>query len=73
MQDQPATDSIQLPPRPAFTGTPTSTSAESYYSTLLHLITALGGFRPFSESPKTDIVRARSALFGTKTKEPELP
>jgi antirestriction protein ArdC len=33
---RPSTDSIQLPPREAFIGTPTSTPAESYYSTLLH-------------------------------------
>ena len=33
---RPSTDSIQLPPREAFIGSPTSTPAESYYSTLLH-------------------------------------
>ena len=33
---RPSTDSIQLPPREAFIGTPTSTPAELYYSTLLH-------------------------------------
>ena len=33
---RPSTDSIQLPPREAFIGTPTSTPAESYYSTLCH-------------------------------------
>jgi antirestriction protein ArdC len=33
---RPSTDSIQLPSREAFIGTPTSTPAESYYSTLLH-------------------------------------
>jgi antirestriction protein ArdC len=33
---RPATDSIQLPPREAFIGSPTSTPAESYYATLLH-------------------------------------
>jgi antirestriction protein ArdC len=33
---RPSTDSIQLPPREAFIGSPTSTQAESYYSTLLH-------------------------------------
>ena len=32
----PSTDSIQLPPRQAFTGTLTSTPAESYYATLCH-------------------------------------
>jgi antirestriction protein ArdC len=37
---RPSTDSIQLPPRGAFIGTPTSTPAESYYSTLC-LSTAL--------------------------------
>src|ERR1019366_1570514 len=36
---RPATDSIQLPPREAFIGTPTSTPAESYYSTLCHELT----------------------------------
>jgi antirestriction protein ArdC len=36
---RPATDSIQLPPREAFIGTPTSTPAEAYYSTLLHELT----------------------------------
>ena len=34
-----STDSIQLPPREAFIGTATSTSAEAYYSTLLHELT----------------------------------
>src|ERR1700678_549968 len=33
---RPSTDSIQLPPREAFTGSATSTPAESYYSTLCH-------------------------------------
>ena len=33
---RPSTDSIQLPPREAFIGSPTSTAAESFYSTLLH-------------------------------------
>src|ERR1700722_5159945 len=33
---RPSTDSIQLPPREAFTGTATSTPAEAYYSTLCH-------------------------------------
>ena len=33
---RPSTDSIQLPPREAFIGSPTSTAAEAYYSTLLH-------------------------------------
>ena len=33
---RPATDSIQLPPRDAFIGSPTSTPAEAYYSTLLY-------------------------------------
>jgi antirestriction protein ArdC len=36
---RPSTDSIQLPPREAFTGTATSTPAESYYSTVLHELT----------------------------------
>jgi antirestriction protein ArdC len=36
---RPSTDSIQLPPRDAFIGSPTSTPAESYYSTLLHELT----------------------------------
>ena len=36
---RPSTDSIQLPPREAFIGTPTSTPAEAYYSTLLHELT----------------------------------
>ena len=35
----PSADSIQLPPREAFIGTPTSTPAEFYYSTLLHELT----------------------------------
>jgi antirestriction protein ArdC len=34
-----ATDSIQLPPREAFIGSPTSTPAEAYYSTILHELT----------------------------------
>jgi antirestriction protein ArdC len=33
---RPSTDIIQLPPRAAFIGTPTSSAAESYYSTLCH-------------------------------------
>src|SRR5208337_4644227 len=33
---RPSTDSIQLPPRDAFIGTPTSTPAETYFSTLCH-------------------------------------
>src|ERR1700722_453943 len=33
---RPSTDSIQLPPREALTGSATSTPAESYYSTLCH-------------------------------------
>ena len=33
---RPSTDSIQLPPREAFIGSPTSSPAESYYSTLCH-------------------------------------
>jgi hypothetical protein len=33
---RPSTDSIQLPPREAFIGSPTSTAAESFYSTLCH-------------------------------------
>jgi len=36
---RPSTDSIHLPPREAFTGTATSTAAESYYSTVLHELT----------------------------------
>ena len=36
---RPSTDSIQLPPREAFTGSATSTPAESYYSTLCHELT----------------------------------
>jgi antirestriction protein ArdC len=36
---RPSTDSIQLPPREAFIGSPTSAPAESYYSTLLHELT----------------------------------
>jgi antirestriction protein ArdC len=36
---RPSTDSIQLPPREAFIGNPTSTPAEAYYSTLLHELT----------------------------------
>ncbi len=36
---RPSTDSIQLPSRAAFIGSPTSTPAESYYSTLLHELT----------------------------------
>ena len=36
---RPSTDSIQLPPREAFTGTATSTPAEAYYSTLCHELT----------------------------------
>jgi len=33
---RPSTDSIQLPPREAFIGSPTSTPTESYYSTVCH-------------------------------------
>lgn len=36
---RPSTDSIQLPPREAFIGSPTSSAAESYYTTLLHELT----------------------------------
>ena len=36
---RPSTDSIQLPPREAFTGTATSSPAEAYYSTKLHELT----------------------------------
>jgi len=36
---RPSTDSIQLPPREAFIGSPTSSPAEAYYSTLLHELT----------------------------------
>jgi antirestriction protein ArdC len=36
---RPSTDSIQLPPRETFIGTPTSSPAESYYSTLCHELT----------------------------------
>jgi antirestriction protein ArdC len=36
---RPSTDSIQLPPREAFIGTPTSTPAESFYSTICHELT----------------------------------
>jgi antirestriction protein ArdC len=36
---RPSTDSIQLPPREAFIGSPTSTAGESYYATLLHELT----------------------------------
>jgi antirestriction protein ArdC len=36
---RPSTDSIQLPTREAFIGSPTSTPAEAYYSTLLHELT----------------------------------
>ena len=36
---RPSTDSIHLPPRDAFIDTPTSTPAESYYSTLCHELT----------------------------------
>jgi antirestriction protein ArdC len=36
---RPSTDSIHLPPREAFIGTPRSTPAESYYSTLCHEMT----------------------------------
>ena len=39
IQDSAATDGIQLPACDAFIGTPTSTAAESYYSTLLHELT----------------------------------
>jgi len=40
---RPSTDSIQLPPRESFIGSPTSTAAEAYYSTLLHELTHLSG------------------------------
>jgi antirestriction protein ArdC len=36
---RPSTDSIQLPPREAFIGSPTSTPAEAYYSTIFHELT----------------------------------
>ena len=42
---RPSTDSIQLPPREAFTGSATSTPAESYYSTLCHELTHYAAFR----------------------------
>jgi hypothetical protein len=42
MRDQPASGNIQDPARDAFTVTPTRPAAESYFSTLFHLITALG-------------------------------
>jgi predicted DNA-binding WGR domain protein len=34
-----STDSIQLPPREAFIGSPTSSPAEAYYSTIFHELT----------------------------------
>ena len=40
---RPSTDSIQLPPREAFIGSPTSTAAEAYYSTLFHELVHLSG------------------------------
>jgi hypothetical protein len=36
---RPATDSIQLPPREVFIGSPISSPAESYYSTICHELT----------------------------------
>ena len=42
---RPSTDSIQLPPREAFTGSATSTPAESYYSTLCHELIHYAAFR----------------------------
>jgi len=36
---RPSTDSIQLPPREAFIGSPTSAPAEAYYSTIFHELT----------------------------------
>ena len=36
---RPSTDSIQIPPREAFIGSPTSTPAESFYSTICHELT----------------------------------
>jgi len=36
---RPSTDSIHLPPREAFMGTPTSSATEGYYATLLHELT----------------------------------
>jgi antirestriction protein ArdC len=36
---RPSTDSIQLPPREVFVGSPTSSPAESFYSTLCHELT----------------------------------
>ena len=52
MRDQPASGNIQLPAHDAFTGTPTSTAAKSYYSTLSHLIAeffnSIGGKQIFA-------------------------
>ncbi len=39
-----STDSIQLPPRETFIGTPTSTAMESYYAVLLHELTHWTGY-----------------------------
>jgi antirestriction protein ArdC len=36
---RPSTDTIQIPPREAFIGSPTSTPAESFYSTICHELT----------------------------------
>ncbi len=41
---RPSTDSVQLPPREAFFGSPTSSPAESYYATLLHELTHYAAF-----------------------------
>jgi antirestriction protein ArdC len=54
---RPSTDSIQLPPRAAFAGTPTSAPAEAYYSTLLHELTHW-------TSPETRCNRQLGKRFG---------
>jgi antirestriction protein ArdC len=41
----PSTDTIQLPERTAFTGSPTSSPTESYYSTLCHELTHWTGVK----------------------------
>lgn len=55
----PSTDAIQLPERAAFTGSPTSSPTETYYSTLCHELTHWTGV-------KTRCDRDLSGRFGSQ-------
>lgn len=50
----PSTDSIQMPERSAFTGSPTSTPTEAYYSTLCHELTHWSGAKGRCDRDLTD-------------------